>query len=218
MTINVEVSATSTRRLLILMTTAFGLATTSVAFAALTSFQDGDQLEAGKLNGNFTELEAKIVVLEEKSERPTITVVGGKYSLGAVYRGATDQTTKGKIVAKTKTGYEAAKVLCEDRLLSSSAHMCTSEELVRSRQLGIKLLVEGWYSSGGFGEDVTSGAVTYGDGKTVYVADCEGWAVDTSDYSGQALRINQKTGVGATIPLVPSIGSCSGDRPVLCCD
>jgi len=66
-------------------------------------------------------------------------------SVGAtMYCGATSTSYTGAM-----GGYEGAKAACQTTCASTTAHMCTSEELIRSQAVGAKLgAVTGWYASG----------------------------------------------------------------------
>jgi len=78
---------------------------------------------------------------------------GGTVSttVSAIFCGASATTTTGQIQDSSSgtTGYRATKVLCEGICNSPTAHMCASNEMVRSVELGVPLPSQGlWYSSG----------------------------------------------------------------------
>jgi hypothetical protein len=101
-------------------------------------------------------------------------------------------------------GYAGAKQLCETTCSSTTAHMCTSEELVRTSQLGVTIptptgVVPGsWYSAGI--RQVASGNPV----------DCAGW---TNDASGTSSHDGPFWGLGQ-----PQVTGCFNAAPVLCCD
>jgi hypothetical protein len=127
--------------------------------------------------------------------RPILTKNGRQYSLDATYCGKTAETPAA-FNTGTFQGYLAAKVLCEGVAacnMSPSAHMCTSEEIVRSMQLGDS--VEwGWYSTGTH--------ATFGVGATY---DCHSWT-------------DQGTSTGPWWAGFPSESPCNVPAPILCCD
>jgi hypothetical protein len=126
-----------------------------------------------------------------------VTNGSSKYSVGATaYCGTGPTNTTGAISYNGKTGYAGAKAMCEASSAcgnSATAHMCTSDELVRSAQLGMTPV--GWYSSG---YDVTNVAGYHEN-------DCGGWTSNGS-YEAAAWGPN------------PGFDLCGHSNPVLCCD
>jgi hypothetical protein len=83
--------------------------------------------------------------------RPILNKNGKQYSLDATYCGKTAATSS-PFTTGNITGYVVAKTLCESVAQCNnapSAHMCTNEEIVRSRQLGV-YVEHGWHSTGTF--------------------------------------------------------------------
>lgn len=182
-----------------LLTGAFALTSTS-AEAKLgdgSSFGAGDTawiasgsaLSATKLKGNLADLQAQI-------DKPIITKNGKQYSLGASYCGST-AATNGQITG----GYAGAKTLCESVVAcsnSKSAHMCTADELVRSRQLQVNV-PGGWYATG---------AYAYYAPSNTAMDDCNGFTSNSATVDAPAWSATA----------TPTLYSCSDVRPVLCCD
>jgi hypothetical protein len=123
--------------------------------------------------------------------------------LPGTFCGVSSSSTTGAIStagAGTTGGYQAAKTLCETTCNSPAAHMCSSEEWIRSRQLGV------WPSSFGGGAPWISGGVastTAGGGQ---VNDCAGWTSAAATVSGP---------IGN--PAAPLTQTCDAPSPIACC-
>lgn len=120
------------------------------------------------------------------------------YSTGATkFCGITPVTTTGAIVYSGVGGYRGTKLACENVAScgnSPTAHMCTTEEMIRSSALGMTT-ANGWIASG------------------VGNADCLGWKDDTIQKSGAAWDTTFMGGGG-----VANLLSCNATTPILCCD
>lgn len=186
----IELSPAAKRTLALGVAAAIMLATTLRADANVPNmFNTGDVLSAQKMNANFADIDAW-------RGHPVVAVGGAKFSLGAAYCGLSTATT-GQITSGGKTSYAAGKALCETTCGSPSAHMCTSDELVRSMAAGI---VEpsartSWYAAG-FSPSGTN------------TDDCSGWTGATSGRYGPMWYYGTFTGVG----------DCSSANDVACCD
>jgi hypothetical protein len=158
-----------------------GLAT--VVFATPHQWKTSDTLQADDLNG-----------------LNVVTKGGVKYSVGATTYCGTGTATTGAISAPNgKNGYAGAKALCEASAgcgASQTAHQCSSEELLRSIQMGIAV-PNGWYS---------------GLYAASSVSDCQGWSVAGTGTAGPMWL------VPSSGPPFPSYTNCSVSNPVLCCD
>lgn len=158
-----------------------------LAVAAPHQWKSSDPLAAADLNG--------LNVVSYTSDAGTTT----SYSVGATkFCGITPVTTTGAVVYATVTGYPGTKRACENVAScgnSSTAHMCTAEELVRSTQLGVPT-ASGWISSG---TSANSGS------------DCLGWTNGTINWAGAAWTIS-------AVGPVPNTVSCNDMNPILCCD
>jgi hypothetical protein len=161
------------------------------------TFNTGDALSASKVNDNFSALDTRVSALEAPA-KVVVTHSGKKWSLGAVYCAATANTT-GLIT----NGYAGAKTQCETTCSSPSAHMCTSEEMVRTLQMAIPSVPTGWFSSGTFGEQVVSPG-------GYYINDCTAWTNNSGTNDGTAYQSSGSVGI--------SLSSCSASQPILCCD
>jgi hypothetical protein len=94
-------------------------------------------------------------------------------------------------------GYAGVKGLCETACTSTSAHMCTSDEIVRTVQVGVAAPA-GWYSVGLWSYNGISNAVD---------SDCTSWTSNSATANGYWW-----TSTFSTVQL------CSMSGPVLCCD
>jgi hypothetical protein len=79
---------------------------------------------------------------------------------------------------------------------TETAHMCTSEELVRTRQAGLPVSAGGWFAQG---LDAFDGSRHFND--------CAGW-LDGSDASGGAMWGGTRA----------ATSFCGTSQPILCCD
>jgi hypothetical protein len=158
----------------------------STVDAAPTTFAPGETLSATKLNGAFADADRRLVQLESRVDN------AGHYSVGAVFCGATLGSTTGDMSGLGgDKGYAGAKTACQTTCdKSPTAHMCTSDEVVRSAALAIAMKA-GWYATG-----------------EPYASDCAGFTSAT--VSGTAWHIAPVAS--------PALTSCSLSLPVLCCD
>jgi hypothetical protein len=170
---------------------------------------DGTTLTAAALNENFAALadagaglDLRVTTLE--GVNPTTVKT---YSPNAIYCGVSSAKYTGNLMPASPSapnGYAAAKAVCETACNSTSAHMCTSEEIIRTLSIGAPFLPApspsgalGWYSPGVLWLDPGGNATN----------DCKGWT-DASSNSGP---------VWWSSPPQPNILSCTSSLPVLCC-
>lgn len=171
----------------------------------VTWIAPNEPISATKLKALFTEADERITAVEDdvaklEAAKPVVTKNGKQWSLGATYCGITAATDG------SAGGYATTKALCEQPttgcpsasggLGSSSAHMCTAEELVRSASSGIPLPGAGWYNRGARVIEGPSSAMT----------DCAGWTSNSTNMSG------------ALWSVTPSGATCNATYPILCCD
>jgi hypothetical protein len=183
------------RRVLLYVATPLALvaATAAIAHATIdtTWIMNGQPVSAMKLAGNLNDLDARV-------SKPTITKMGKQFSIGATYCGVT-ATTPGDLSALGgANAYAGAKAACQLVAAcgnSLSAHMCSSEELTRTMQLGLPSPSTSWYAAG-----VATGPAT------LLVSDCNGYTVNSAGISGPVWINN----AGYT--------SCNNTYPVACCD
>jgi hypothetical protein len=167
-------------------------------------FSPGQTLSSSVMNQNFSGLDSRIGALESFTSTGTKVVEtrnGKKWSLGATYCGATGTSYTGASVG----GYASAKSLCEQVSLgcnqSTSAHMCTAEEVLRTYEMGLPFSTTGWYSQG---------AWSYSPAQPVYVNDCAAWTSSSATTDiGPVWNNNGPQ---------PSGDHCNGSHPILCCD
>jgi hypothetical protein len=184
----IELSPAAKRMLVLAIAGTIVCATTLRADANVpNTFSAGDLLSAQKLNANFADIDSW-------RGHPVVTVGGSQFSVGAAYCGLSAPTT-GQVTSGMKQSYAAAKALCETTCASPSAHMCTSEEIVRSMSAGVvePATKSSWYSAG----FAPSGSNTY---------DCSMWTGTTA--------FGPLWAYGTTIEL----GGCSSAYPLACCD
>lgn len=183
--IEIRIDRATVRRSIVVGGTLILFAAIGAAVAVPVTFSDGNVLTASQLNANFGNLEQRMAAAEKR------LTGDGKYSLGAGFCGATSTSTAGNL-----GGYPAGKTLCQTTCgNSSTAHMCTTEEVLRTVSTGVTLPY-GWYSSGAF-----QGA----SGSTQH--DCQQWTSSNGAEMGSAYLV---------YGLFTSY--CSTVQPVLCCD
>lgn len=175
-----EVKPGTARRVAVLGTTLIMLGAATAVYASQVTFTSGQALTAADLNNNFNELYAK-------AAKPTITANGKSISIGGTYCGQTSATYDGAGVG----GYAGGKAKCQTTCASATAHMCSTEEAVRSTALGIGL-AGGWIAQGVSG---------------VNGSDCSGF---TSNAGSLGANWNP---VG-----FPATGSCTSFYAINCCD
>jgi hypothetical protein len=180
----------------------------AIAYATVPNvFMSGEPLSSAQMNANFGNLDGRLTAVE--AILGTATADGG-YSLGATYCGPTAATLGSFSGPGTLTGYASAKAQCQAVTGCSpkTAHMCTSEEMVRTRQLGGQIdagaAAYGWFSTGSYG---------YYPGTGTYTGDCEGWTTNSASVLGDVW------GTTNTPPVIPQPTYCSGGPyPILCCN
>ena len=149
-------------------------------------------------------LKANLDGLQQQLSKVVVARNGRQYSLGATYCGKT-APTNGLIA----NGYAGTKSLCEAVAAcgsSASAHMCSSEEILRSASMGV-VIDSGWYASAVHSSyfGCSGGAC----GSTQTSSDCIGW---TSN-NGAEYGLTWQSG-GRLLYQV----QCGTSQPVLCCD
>jgi hypothetical protein len=172
----------------------------TLALPTRSVFMPGQVISATAVNENFANLwqaveateghEARIGALEGVNAASRIQALEGRAAPGT-YCGTTGSTT-GAISFNSLTGYRAAKALCE--LLDdcgASAHMCTSDEIVRSVANGTSIPT-GWYAAGDW-YDVHD--------------ECAGYTAAAGGKYGPMWQGS-----------APSYLGCVSSAPVLCCN
>jgi hypothetical protein len=165
---------------------ALGVLASGIVLAEPKQWTSGEPLTATDLN--------HLDVLE---------VNGVKYSVGAThYCGIGPSPTTGHISFNGKTGYAGAKAMCEAAAnCGPTAHMCDSNEIIRSAQVGDPLPSSAWYSVA-----VVAGAPPPLSGT---VDDCKGWSSSISSDSGPIVQ--DASGK-------PGQRTCDLTANVACCD
>jgi hypothetical protein len=179
----------------------FAMRAQQVSFAGITDLDTTTEWPGGipysrVLNApDVAALQARVAALEAR--RPVLVnpATGAKYSLDALYCGATAPTT-GILFESVAAGYGAAKLRCERVCGTPTAHMCTAEELMRHLQTGGAAPPNpGWYAAG---------VAAQASGATVF--DCDGF---TS---------NLHTQYGLQFQAAPGLATCDTLAPINCCD
>ncbi len=148
---------------------------------------------------------ASETLTQAKMNAITVVTNGSvSYSVGATkYCGTGPTNTTGAISYDGATGYAGAKAMCQASTgcgSSPTAHMCSSEEIARSLQLGINPAPGSWYAT-------AIASITPYTGIPPMV-DCQGFTNSTTSQYGVIWG-----GSGA-----PGSDTCNASLPVLCCD
>jgi hypothetical protein len=130
----------------------------------------------------------------------TSFIVIGPSASPPTYCGVSAQSTTGAISFGGSSGYRAAKLLCETTCGSPAAHMCSTGEWIRSRQLGT------WPASFSGPLPWISAGVAFANASGGQVNDCAGWTTSSSSSSGPVGN------AGA-----PLTQTCDTSAPVACC-
>ncbi len=167
------------------------------------TFESGQPIRASEINANFEHLESAVAALEASNAE--LQAANERIESRGAYCNTTAETTGRLTAAGGLVGYAAAAALCATACGSPTAHMCTSEEILRNVRGGVALPV-GWYGNGVYSLD----NVRYADNSSeTYVRnDCDGWTNGTSTYTHGPSWSNNR----------PSASNCSGAKAVLCCD
>ena len=168
--------------------------------------QDGQIVSAAGLKQDFDGLDTRISHLEEAGapasggSKPVVTVGSQSLSVGAIYKGVT-APTPGDMSGLTASGTGLVKAAnaCNAVLGSTTAHMCTAEELFRTGEFGLLATMVGTLSSGWF--------VSWSGSGGANCSGANGWDMYTS-------QLQQVAGSN----LSNGSATCSTSSPVLCCD
>jgi hypothetical protein len=177
------------------------LGVVAIAYASgLTTFSAGQELSSSSMNANFNYLQSEIASLQAFQ---TAATADGGYSVGGTFCGATAATEGSFSGPGTLTGYASARAQCQGVAACSATtgHMCTAEEIVRTRQLGGAITTTstyGWYAGG-----------LYIYWSTDQAFDCQGWTSNVATNVGPVWypASNYPTGLG-----------CSNSEQILCCN
>ena len=165
------------------------------------TFAPNDPISAAEINANFKTLADGVTALEAK--KPTVTNPANKkaISVGAVFCGPTPTPVIGSAIG----GYEAAAQACRAAAGCQSAatvHMCTAEEMIRSRSIGIDP-PSSWYSTG------TAGQSFYNSAEHA-LNDCTEWTSALVNQLGPQWKAGGSPG--------PGFAGCASPAPIACCD
>lgn len=124
-----------------------------------------------------------------------VTSGGRSISVGGVYCGAT------AAMSGSLGGYTGAKALCETACGDSAAHMCSTEEIVRSAQLMIGI-GGAWFAAGSSPIFVGGASCT----TTCSLNDCQGWTTSNTWSAGSTWSST-----------AANYMACNTSQPVACC-
>jgi hypothetical protein len=116
------------------------------------------------------------------------------YSVRGTFCGTAQVNSAGTMSVGVYHGYQASMLICESACSSINAHMCASDDVLRSQALGVAV-PDGFYSTG----------VVWTDGVHGLIADCGGW----TDVSSFGPYWSATTG--------PTAFNCGVPAAVLCC-
>lgn len=198
---------------------AIGISTSAIASGRLPNglwqFVAGDAISAEEVNSNFAVLSERI---DNVPTSPSAIVgpSGARWNLNATYCGRTTTRYDGRILhtlpgGAQLTGYAAARAICETSCAAPGGHMCTSDELIRSRAVGFidgntfagaaADTSVGWYSSG-----------IFADAGSNELDDCRAWTTNlAAGVTGATLYVS------STFTVYGSGARCSDTLPLLCC-
>lgn len=126
-----------------------------------------------------------------------VSAGGARTSADGLVCGTTT-ATNGNWAASGASGYRAGKLLCEARCASTTAHVCTSNEVVRQLGLGDPI-PDGW---------VVTGKYAHVPGTPVFDnADCAGFKSAGAQVAGGVFENG-----------VPLAVTCDQTRSIICCD
>lgn len=154
---------------------------------------------------------------ERTSRHVVVSDAGVKSTIGGLWCGDS-APTKGNFDVGGRRGVRAAKSICETRCASTSAHMCSADEAVRSFELGLSPPY-GWVKGAYGGIFYPSGNPTGAQG--LQLQDCSGWTeasrtLTTSVvylFGGSVLDTTTKPGAA-----IVGFDYCDAMIPILCCD
>ena len=191
--IDIEITTRAKRAIRwVLLPAAAFLGTVTVAHATLdpapsTWAISGRPISANSLARNLVQLDSRVTTLEDFQKKVTSS---GGFSGGATFVKQTSTTYLGGAVG----GYVGARNKCQSAVGTTSAHMCSGEETIRSAQLGMLGTADGYFS--------TADAI-YGTPND----DCYGWTDSTGAHYGEYWAFGRANASGCVTP-----------HPILCCD
>lgn len=146
----------------------------------------------GDLKAQLTSLARPIVTLPSS---------GKSTSLSGLYCGSSSAVA-GNIATTTDNGYANAKGLCEKACSSTTAHVCSADEMVRYASLGGTIPANGWYQTAAIA------LISETSTNWIYSYDCAGWTAMTSTQLGAVWNAKN----------YPGSAACTNTNPMLCCD
>jgi len=161
-------------------------------------FSAGSPIVAAELNANFAHVVTGVTAVEGRA-----TTLEARRA-GPVYCGV-GATRAGNFSSGAAVGYPAARDICRTACGgSATAHMCTTNEVAISLQMGARPTAPGGWVNGGTWHDESSTVIN--------VSDCIGWTdASNPQQHGSHFTVTSSTGYPDTI-------SCNSSALVLCCD
>jgi hypothetical protein len=158
-------------------------------------------IEAANASAAVGPLDGRIAAVE----RPIFSNNNMQYSLHGKYCGMTASVTGNLAPLSTGTGYAAAKALCQAVSgCSASAHVCTTEEMVRHASTGGTFTSNVWYVSG-----ILSWTWNPAPANNFAMNDCIGFSsAATTGYGAMWLMSTN----------APNFAVCNVSNPLACCD
>ncbi|MCA9593095.1 MAG: hypothetical protein KC776_07285 [Myxococcales bacterium] len=162
------------------------------------TWSDAEVLTHTDLNANFQALDARLAAQESK--RAIVKKNGKEWSLDATYCASTSESHTGSGWG----GWGATKAACEAACSSSSAHICSAGEMIRSASLGINPSHIGWID-GDYSFAPPTGPVR----------NCDGWSSGAPNILGHMWDVSNVPSGGQGFP---NATSCNNALWLLCCD
>lgn len=160
-------------------------------------FESGSRIVASDLSELFDRLYEAVTDLETTGPVYVNPDTGKTYSTLATPCGDSGTTT-------ANIGSPATvKTLCEAACSSSSAHICTTDELMRYVETGGQVATTGWVSND-FAQYYASS-----NNDIRQIDNCHGWSTASDSVSGT------RWAVGSTYP---ARQDCARSTPALCCN
>lgn len=136
----------------------------------------------------------------DRTLRHTVTRDGGTISVGGVFCGLAGPTSGTITAPGGLTGYRAAKVLCEAAPgCTRTAHMCTTDEVIRTTALGVSLPESGFYARGAM--------ALHSQAQAIWTNDCNGYTD----------AVNSVASVWSPVGFAGN-ADCASMAKILCCD
>ena len=145
------------------------------------------------------------------SPHPSYPGNGSVTSVNGVVCGETPPTD-GSVAFMGLTGHPAVKKWCEVECGSTTAHMCTANEMAIGTSLGIELKANtsaAWFSANMY---------DYSQTQTVHTSTCEGWTEGSANSLNPALQNRALVWLNDRQSVYAGSAPCDSMLPIVCCD